>query len=62
MTLLLHAASKTQLQIDGQGVLLLQHLIRGTGGNNAVVDFVFVPSMGPDDSDEEAVNMDLEED
>ena len=65
----LSGASKTQIQISSTGVLLLQHLIKGSGGAAAaVVDFIFTPSLGPDDDDDPepdndfAANMDLQDD
>lgn len=59
----LNGASKTQLQIDSGGVLLLQHLIKGSSGVSTVVDFFFSPSMGADEDMDPMglVNMEMDE-
>ncbi len=45
----LSSSSKTQIQVNSEGVLLVQHIIKGLHSAASVVDFVFVPSMGPSD-------------
>ncbi len=61
----LAAASKTQLQINETGVLLMQHLIKNNTASS-VVDFVFLPALGQDgeepDSDKEMAMQVEEED